>query len=228
LKALHDRTGFDGLFHDSYGNMTFLPMNYADPLRRGQQAAYERLLKALQQAGIRSFTIEGLGPYGVGHFGMGFAKPAARSGRRWQNALEWWIGQEDMLCGLNMGIGVRPWAGDDPNAMQFGFRCLAAGGRFGFSEHQGSIEAWSGWLRDQNRMFARVAPLHGRRTLLPQDRGVLWEQPDGQRILFAFRAFEHAAGRLCAVFAVAGDGERNVAERTGSFPAVPWKVYRMV
>lgn len=89
FKALRDATGIDGVFHDSYGNMTFLPMNFADPLRRGQQHAYEELVVKMQAIGIEDFCIEGLGPHGVGHFGMALLPPDFKMyGKGYQYALD--------------------------------------------------------------------------------------------------------------------------------------------
>lgn len=221
LKAVREGTGVDGLFHDSYGNMTFLPTNFGDPLRGGQQEAYGRLVARLQGIGMRQFTVEGIGPMGVGHFGMSLL--VSDSG--YQNALDWWLGEEDMIYGLNMGIGAPVWAGREDEAEAFSLRCMAFGGRFGFTGRREGVEAWDGWVREHNRILARVGPLTGEREILPGMKGVLWRQPDGTAVLFAFEAFRHAAaGRR--VSRVTGAGEEPVA--AGELETAPMAVYRIV
>jgi len=227
LKAVHEATGFDGLFHDSYGNMTFLPVNYADQVRRGQQEAYARFVHRLQKTGVESFTVEGIGPWGVGHFGMDLLPAKRAPGSRFQNAFDWWIDHPDMVYRLNIGIGAKPWPGKARKAQEVAFRCMAAGGRFGFTEHEDGIEVWRGWLREQNRLHARLGPLFGRRTLLPQDRGVLWERENGDRLIFAFRSFVHRTDVDTDVCEVTADGEIPVQVRSGVLRAKPWRVYRL-
>jgi hypothetical protein len=225
LKRLHDATGFDGLFHDSYGNMTFLPVNYADERRLGQQAALVRLLRKLQGIGVRNLAIEGIGPFGTGHFGMNLLPKEGRTD--FQNALDWWLGQEDMVYGLNMGIGQAVWKEATPDAQAFAFRCMAGGGRFGFTENDADgVEVWNTWLRDMNRLHARFAPLIGQRALLPKDRGVLWAQP-GHDLLFAFQPFSHPVPQGRRVSRIGPDGETPVQVRNGAFATEPWAVYRL-
>jgi hypothetical protein len=223
LKAVYEATGVDGFFHDSYGNYGFLPINYADPRQRAQQVAYAQLVQRLQQLGLRTFTVEGLGPWGVGHFGMDLLPTAPGQQRGYQNALDWWLGDEDMVYGLNMGIHARPWP-DEAAAERFAFRCLAAGGRFGFSHTEQHVEQWTGWLRDLNRLHARVAPLGGERELLPDDRGVLWRQADGSALLFAFASFAWPTGGR-QVTRITADGEEALPA-AATLAAVPGGVYR--
>jgi len=228
LRAVREATGIDGFFHDSYGNMTFLPVNYADPRRVGQQRAYEQLVARLQGIGLRSFTIEGMGPYGVGHFGMNlFPKNKALPKGNYQNLLDWWLGQEDMIYGLSMGIGQWMWP-EEERAREFAFRCLAYGGRFGFTQHEEYLEMWSGWLRAQNQLHARIAPIVGKRTLLPDDQGVLWEREHDQ-LLFTFRAFTYS---LPADVTVTREDSNDhvdmpVPQRANGIMTGPWEVYRI-
>ncbi len=225
LRRLHDRTGFDGLFHDSYGNMTLLPLNYADEQRRGQQAAFVRLIRKLQGIGIRNLAIEGIGPFGTGHFGMNLLPSEGVSS--FQNALDWWVGQEDMVCGLNMGISQTVWKQSNPDARAFAFRCMAAGGRFGFTQYDADgVEMWTGWLRDMNRIHARIAPIEGRRVYLPQDRGVLWSKGRGAW-LFSFRSFVHPVARGGRVVRILPDGEWPEVVCEGKLVTEPGAVYAL-
>jgi hypothetical protein len=227
LKAVYEATGVDGFFHDSYGNMTFLPVNYADPHRQGQQEAYARLVAELQKLGMKSFTVEGLGPWGVGHFGMGLLPTDPKAGGHYQNALDWWLEQPDMVYRLNMGIWAQIFPGREAEAREFAFRCLASGGRFGFTQWQDGLEMWSGWLREQNQLHSRISPLQGERTLLPDDKGVLWRTEDGNEVLFTFRAFDFPvveARRVCRITANR-DVEMVLAGR--AFRTEPWSVYRI-
>jgi len=226
LRKVREETGIDGLFHDSYGNMTYLPVNYNDDRRRGQQEAFARLVHKLQGIGLRNMAIEGLGPFGTGHFGMNLLPKEGPSD--FQCALDWWLGQEDMVYGLNMGIGQPVWKEPTPDAQAFAFRCLAGGGRFGFTENDvDGVEIWNTWLRDLNRVHARFAPLTGQRELLPKDRGVLWSQPR-QEILFAFQPSTHAVPQGRRVSRIGPDGETPVAVQNGTFATEPWAVYRLV
>ncbi|MHB9023493.1 MAG: alpha-galactosidase [Armatimonadota bacterium] len=228
LAAFYAETGIDGLFNDSYGNMTFLPVNYADPARLGQQEGYERLQTRLQALGLKTFTVEGLGPFGVGHFGMDLL-PTDIDGPagNYQCALDWWLGQEDMVYGLDIGIGQRIWPGKDEQARHFSFRCLAAGGNFGFTQHAGGVEMWSGWLREQRQLHARLAPITGKRTLLPQDRGVHWELANGAQLLFAFQAFPHPLDRGYTPGEVTPVGDIPARMADGQLLAESWRVYRI-
>ncbi len=228
LKAVYEATGIDGFFHDSYGNMTFLPVAYNDPRREGQQAAFESLVRRLQGVGLKTMTIEGLGPFGVGHFGMNLLpETVTEHSGRYQNALDWWIGQEDMMIGLNMGIGQRLWPGREKLAREFAFRAVAAGGRFGFTQHEGPCEMWRGWLKAFNQLHARIAPVTGHRAILPKDHGVLWTGEE-QQLLFAFRAFTHPVTAGTKVFEVTAEGETPAPLIDGTLRAKRMAVYRMV
>lgn len=227
LKAFYEATGIDGLFHDSYGNMTFLPVNHADPLRRGQQEAYASLLARLQKMGMKTLTVEGIGPWGVGHFGMNLLPTGPAQARGYQNALNWWLGQEDMAYRLNMGIGADVWPERAEQAREFSFRCLAGGGRFGFSEKTDGVDLWRDWRRDHNRIHAQFAPLQGKRQLLPDDLGVLWEEPSGVRLFFAFREHHLPVGPDAKPSLIASDGETPAPLSDGCLAAQPWCVYRI-
>jgi len=228
VKAVHEATGIDGFFHDSYGNMSFLPIAYNDPQRRGQQAALEQLVSRMQRLGLKTFAVEGVGPFGVGHFGMDLLPvPGKKHAGHYQCALDWWIGHEDMMFGLNMGIGQRLWQGGDRRtAREFAFRCMAGGGRFGFTQYQGIFEMWEGWLADLQRLHARIAPVGGRRRLLPGDRGVLWEQPGGQ-LLFTFAPLPQQVPAGATATRITPDGEVAATVADGVLQAQPWSVYRL-
>jgi hypothetical protein len=224
LRALHTATGIDGFFHDSYGNYTFLPLNFADN-RRGQQTSYGRLIHELQALGMTCFTAEGLGPWAVGHFGMQLLLSEDGAAGNYQNALEWWLGDEDMVCGLNMGIHAEHWSGRDEAARDFAFRCLAGGGRFGFSETRGAIEVWDGWWREMNRLHARLGAVTGRRELLPDDQGVRWHRDDSADLLFAFAAFDVDSAEE-PVTRITGDGPVALEPSPG-LTTEPYAVYTL-
>ncbi len=222
LKAVHELTGIDGLFHDSYGNMTFLPTSFTDPARRGQQDAYERIVVKLQSLGLRHFTVEGIGPFGVGHFGMNLLDD--NSG--YQNALDWWVGHEDMIAGLNMGIEAGLWR-DEQKARLFSFRCIAFGGRFGFTQRRDGIEVWDGWLCGHNRMLGRVGPLMGQRIVLPEGRGVQWHMPDGSDILFSFTQHTQHFAQPRRIVGVTDVDESLIDTVDQELATQPMAVYRL-
>jgi hypothetical protein len=224
LKAIYKATGIDGFFHDSYGNYTFLPMNYNDPHLRGQQEAYEKLIYRLQIMGIKTFTAEGIGPFGTGHFGMNLM--AGEKQGNYYNMLDWWLDDADMVYRLNIGIEAPVWPGREDEAREFAFRCMAFGGRFGFSQYQNGLESWDGWLREQNQLLARIAPLQGTRALLPDGRGVLWSN-DNYHLLFALDEFCHSQSDVKKVTEINGGGEHPVQIAYGQFSACKGKVYRI-
>ncbi len=203
-------------------------MAYNDPRRLGQQEAFESLVRRLQAIGLKTMTIEGLGPFGVGHFGMNLLpQTVTESTGGYQNALDWWLGQEDMMIGLNMGIGQRLWPGREKLAREFAFRAVAAGGRFGFTQREKHFEIWKGWLKAFNQLHARIAPVTGHRVLLPKDRGVLWTG-EGRQLLFAFRAFAYPVADGVSVHEVTADGETPVELVDGVLRARKMAVYRIV
>jgi hypothetical protein len=227
LKELYERTGIDGFFNDSYGNYTFLPVNYNDPMRISQQDAYARLVAELQKIGMRTFTVEGMGPWGVGHFGMELFPSEPGKKRSFQNALDWWLGQEDMMYRLNMGIGNRIWQGREQDCENFGFRCMAFGGRFGFTQHESGVEMWNGWLKDLNRCHAQIAPLMGKREILPEGNGVLWHEANGTEILFAFRSFDHPLSKGMKTAKIETSGEHAAPSPGGVLKTEPGSIYKI-
>lgn len=226
LKAVYEATGVDGFFHDSYGNMTFLPLDSNDESRLGQQEPYERLMARLQELGMNSFSVEGIGSMGTGHFGMRLAETKPGAEGQYQNALDWWIGQEDMLYGLNMGMDQEIWEGREDEARQFAFRAMAGGGRFGFTEMVGNVEMWSGWLKEMNQVHAQVAPLNGRRELLADGNGVLWRRDNGENILFGYRPFAYPAGVKANVEEINAHGPTPAETEDGMLVAKAGRVYR--
>jgi hypothetical protein len=226
MKKTWEATGFDGIFHDSYGNMTFLPMGYADPLRQGQQNAYGRFVHELQKIGIKTFTVEGIGALGVAHFGMDrFAGGAVKRGN-YQHLLDWWMGEEDMGHAMNMGIGPRPWKGEEELSRTVAFRYLAFGGRFGFSNSQDGAEFWDGWIREQNLIYGRIAPLWGKRTILPGGKAVLWDLDRGGQVLFAFDSIDHKIPAGASVSRVTAEGSTPATVESGVLKAQAWTVYQ--
>ena len=221
LKAVRDQTGADGFFHDSYGNMTFLPTNFKNPSRKGQQNAYGKLVAKLQnEAGYKTLTAEGIGPMATGHFSIGLI---SENGGKYY-ALDWWLGEEDMIYRLNMGVGVRPWAKapGKPDPEEFGFRCLAFGGRFGFTDYKDHMESWDGWVRDQNRIYGQIDLTGARREILPDGVGVLWHTKNG-KVLFTLKP--HRA-TLAGAEHLTPDGPVAVKTTNGVFDAPAWQVYR--
>jgi hypothetical protein len=227
LKAVYEQTGIDGFFNDSYGNYTFLPVNYNDPKRIGQHDAYGRMVAALQKIGMKTFTVEGMGPWGVGHFGMELFPSEPGKKRSFQNALDWWLGQEDMIYRLNMGINNRVWAGREKDAETFAFRCIAFGGRFGFTQHENGLEMWSGWVKALNQRHARIAPLLGRREILPETKGVLWKEANGTEILFAFQSFDHTLTGSMKATKIGTTGEHAAPSPSGVLKTEPGQIYRI-
>jgi hypothetical protein len=82
-------------------------------------------------------------------------------------------------------------------------------------------------VQKDNRLHARLGPLGGRRTLLPEDRGVLWEPGNGERTVFGLRPFSFHAG-AGGVAEVTPEGDRPVKTIDGFLSVRPWRVYRCV
>ncbi len=220
LVALHKYTGFDGFFHDSYGNMTFLPIGYNTEHRRGQQDAYGRLVHELQKAGMKTMTAEGIGALATPHFGMGLLKQHSKRGN-YQYALEWWLEDVDMSFRMNYGIGTGKWEGEMAgHAEPFSFNCMAYGGRFGFTEYVKGWESWSGWIMDHNKILGQIDLRGARREILEGCTAVLWHMADGSQTLFVMEPTNHTipAGKSVKQITPAGPLPAELKNNTLSAP----------
>jgi hypothetical protein len=90
----------------------------------------------------------------------------------------------------------------------------------------GNVEMWSGWLKEMNQVHAQVAPLNGRRELLPEGNGILWRRENGESVLFGYKAFAYPAGDKVCVEEITAQGTSRVETEDGIFVAKAGRVYR--
>jgi hypothetical protein len=226
LVTLHKQTGFDGFFHDSYGNMTFLPIGFNTAHRRGQQDAYGRLVHELQKAGMKTFTAEGIGALAVPHFGMGLLGQHAKRGN-YQYALEWWLQDADMAFRLSYGIGTTVWTGEMAEYSEpFSFDCLAYGGRFGFTQYEKGWESWSGWVLAHNKIGGQIDLRDARREILEDHTGVLWHhKASGKQTFFAIKEMSLKIPAGKTVKQITPEGLVDVTVKNGLLQAPKHTVY---
>lgn len=211
-----DKYGLDFIFFDSLGNLGLKTRNFARADLADNLPGLLRFAAELTQAGVE-IICEGRSFIGAPHFGI------ANDGNmeseadplRGQNSLGWYLGREDMFCGMEAFTRNNKRV-EPQKLVETHFRILAGGGLLDVG---GGPEA----LHDHQRMVNRVAAHMQRRRLLEDDRGVTWSGPAAE-VIFAFKA-----GRFPL------DGERRVRQVTADtfidlgtarhIDAESWSVY---
>jgi hypothetical protein len=171
--------GLDFIFFDSLGNLGLKTRNFTRPDLADNFAGLTRFAAELTQAGIE-IICEGRSFLGAPHFGI------ANDGNMesdndplcGQNSLGWYLGNEDMFC------GIEAFTRNNPNVeahklIDMHYRILAMGGLLG-------VETGPEELDRQQLVVNRVAKHMRHRRLLEEDRGVLWTDGDHQ-VFFAFK-----------------------------------------
>ncbi len=177
------RHGLDYIFFDSFGNMGALGCDF----KRGGEPnppGLGKFVGGLAELGIRIFSIEGIGPFGVGRFGLFDNKredavaPGAVAG---QNDWSWWVGNEDMAIDCLPILFPHPDRTQEELQTQF-FRCIA-------NRALPSIYPIPEWLRDYWHTFNTLRPDMVTRHLLPAGQGVHWTGGEAE-VLFAYQALQ--------------------------------------
>ncbi len=213
------RHGLDYIFFDSMGNWGLLGADYQ---RGGEPNApgIGKFIGGLAELGIRAFSVEGIGPFGVGRFGLADNKredvlaPGSVAG---QNDWSWWVGNEDLAIDCLPMLHPHPERTPEELRVQF-FRCIA-------NRALPSAYPVPDWLRDLWHTFNLVSPLMVNRRLLPGGRGVHWSGGEAD-LLFAYQALEWPLPRTARVDRIVA-GEPEPVEFAGVLRAKPWSVYRI-
>ena len=190
LQHLRTATGVDGVWFDSFTNLSLQAINYQSPGREPNAPGVVGFLGDLSQMGYE-IMVECMSQLGVSSWG--------------NLAPEKLQGQEELLYNTNLRTYLEDWV-KHPAAYSPGyyFRTLAARSPLGLwiKEFMGHPAAFPlpvpEWLAPLNRAYAQVEERMRFREVLEEGAGVLWH--DGQRApaaLFAFRdgqfAFEREA-----------------------------------
>jgi len=186
VRGLHDRTGLDGLWLDSYASFTHF-IQTADPqfpLRQGE--ALWRLHGRLHQLGLVTY-VEGNACYGVKSVNFPW------NGDPKHPAFADPVTLED--CSPYTGPGSGPGtetkaaylAEGDHYYRLLANKCCVFVFRDAFRNMPGALERIGQANRDYNAVIASMQ----RRVLLPDDQGVQWDSEGIPKVLFAFCDFEY-------------------------------------
>jgi hypothetical protein len=219
--------GLDYLFFDSLGNMGTMGVDFGAKMQ-GNAEAVVRVVGELSKLGIRAISLEGIGPCGVGHFGVNdnmtenHRAPDAVCG---QNDWSWWVGHEDMLVDCTPCVAMhssRPLQ----EVHEQTFRALA--NRALPINHGDRALKWPESVHSLAyfyHTFNTLQPLMIKRRLLPDSRGVEWEGKGG-RALFAYSAFDYPVPAGARVERV--DGKACIPVPTnGVLRTTAYTAYRM-
>ena len=175
--------GLDYIFFDSMGNYGLLGADYshgAEPNAPG----LGKFIGGLAELGIGIFSVEGIGPFGVGRFGISDNKREdvlASEAVAGQNDWSWWVGNEDMAIDCLPMLHPHPERTPEELQAQF-FRCVA-------NRALPSIYPIPEWLRNLWHTFNLLRPDMVTRRLLPGGQGVHWTGGAAE-LLFAYQPLQ--------------------------------------
>ncbi|MFH0795929.1 MAG: hypothetical protein V2A65_02610 [Candidatus Omnitrophota bacterium] len=218
--------GVDSVFIDSFGNFGILPLNYKDPLLKPQQHAAGKFISDLQKrCGYKRIETEACGSLGTPHFGVGPINPVA-----YQTALEWWLGngRENYLYRTAPTVRILEFAQIMNEEVYF--RLLSNMCIPGISQDVpvGKIRApkFPKWLKKNNDLYMSVVKNMGRRTLLEDERGVIWKSPGSQKqVLFSYKSFKCDLEKSCRVIDMRTAQEVPLNGNKAFFRTKPFGVY---
>ncbi len=216
LRKVREKTGMDGYWIDSWSTFGCHAVDYAVPDARPHIEELLRALADLQNMGYTDILLEGIGPFGV--------------------SASW----------LYKGLFDHPeysyktsFYGGTFNADQY-YRFLAnkstphigqPGGDSGVGVKVDKVTHEKSYLPDEdllrkgraNRDYNAVCRYMKHASSLPNDRGVLWTDPDtGIRVLFAFQSFD---GRDLHPEYITDVTTGGKPEKPRKFIAEPWHTY---
>jgi hypothetical protein len=140
-----------------------------------------------------------------------------------QNDLGWWLGEEDMACGI--AVLVVGQKRSDESAARIQFRLMANGGHGIFENHYGADYHIPDWWVRLNQVYLQALPHMKTRRLLPDGAGVCWDDGDVQ-VLWAYREAELAREGAASVMELTASGARCVS-RNGMLKTSPGSVYKI-
>ena len=188
-----ERTGLAGFLWDSYCNLGWWQVDYSDGSMRPQFDRQAELYAEMANSGLY------LQPEALVTFSNGSCI-GLHGGNVYQGELGF---------SYNTVIGMRPH-GSRPleNQILRGekpidelFRCFAHRRSPSLSLHQVPREEWDAEaereIKELLGVYREVRPLMQKRTVLPDDAGVLWENEDGESpLFFAFRRQDRSGCHL--------------------------------
>ncbi len=211
--------GLDYIFFDSMGNIGLLGTDFSHDMEPNAPGIAQ-FIGELAKLGVKAFTVEGIGPFGAGRFGLSDNKaedkPASEAVAG-QNDWSWWIGNEDMLVDCLPMLHAHPERTDEELQQQF-FRVIANRGL-------ASVYPIADWVRSLWHTYNALSPLMVRRSLLPQGRGVHWTGGEAE-VLFAYQAFDHPLPAGARVEKIVG-GQAQPVSAGAMLCTEPYTVYRL-
>jgi len=179
LLAWKQNYGLDFIFFDSLGNLGLKTRNFTRPDLADNFEGLTKFAAELTQAGIE-IICEGRSFIGAPHFGI------ANDGNmeseadplRGQNSLGWYLGNEDMFCGIEAFTQNNKQV-DRQKIIEMHFRILATGGLLDINN--GPEE-----LHQHQVIVNHIANYMQHRCLLEDDQGVVWTGRN-HKVFFAFR-----------------------------------------
>ncbi len=191
--------GLDFIFFDSLGNLGLKTRNYAGADLADNFQGLVQFVAGLTQAGIEVIC-EGRSFLGAPHFGIsndGNMESTADP-LRGQNSLGWFLGNEDMFCGMEAFTGHNPRVPEE-RLVNMHFRTLAGGGLLDIHGGPAALDA-------HFYIYNRVSAFMQQRTVLENDQGVRWDAADGQAVLFSFTSGTVELPEACRVQQVSAEG----------------------
>jgi len=207
--AIQEKCGIDGIFIDSYHNLNFQPINYADEKLRTNMPALVEWQRRLRKAGL-GIMIETQGIFGtsLNWLDRGHRKTEANRGLEhtlYKNMA--CIKTDWILSGrIDESFCYRATANNGPIRLETDFWEL--------EEVTFPREAWEGFLARINHDYQAVRDRMIRRRTLSADRGVEWLDTDRKqvRVLFSFADFSYAPPPGLRVFDVTDGCDVPVAD----------------
>jgi len=222
IKAWKEEGGIDYVFIDSWANMGLLPRNYAEHMRTNWEPL-NGFFSDLQRIGIHSISFEGISPFGYSRIGMADLRSEAREpmpGVVGQNDWGWWLGNEDMACG--MLFCVSPMNRSEQQMREALFRMCASRAQLIY-QGVGQWPELPGWWAELNHLYLQALPFMQMRSLLPEGKGVLWRSAQAQ-VLFAYTRFSWPIPQGKIVYRLEGPERKGISVGE-SLTAEPYTAY---
>ena len=183
LLAWKENYGLDFIFFDSLGNLGLKTRNFTRADLADNFAGLVKFASDLTQAGIE-IICEGRSFIGAPHFGISYDGniESEADPLRGQNSISWYLGNEDMFCGIE-AFTSKPKKAYPPHIEEMHFKILAGGGLIDFCNS-------STIMHEHLHIYNRVAALMKKRIILEENRGVLWLDNSGNAVLFSFESGE--------------------------------------
>ncbi len=226
MKRWRDEGNLEWLFFDSWPNLACSSINYGGRMEP-MQFEMGSFLADLQKIGFNWFSFEGTSPFGVHQFGLWDPMEEYRkhtsSGVMGQNDFEMAIGHEYMGYNQTLGVNVNPKR--DPGTLdEMSFRYMA---NRSLTLVQKSKTGFYELKNDNEQIYLQLQPLMQKRTLLPDDQGVLWDSDQGQ-VLFSYKKFSHKIPGNSRVEKITAGKVENILSPNGILTTDDWSAYRIV